>query len=103
MDYKATDFTPDRQRNQTMAVVHFVMQAIAKHIPDDGPHRKYATRDLFDALQAAGVDIITNEDRAKAGLPPRGPKGWTDHELQILEAKRMEALLSPMPPMIMAL
>lgn len=84
-----------------MAVVHFVMQAIGKYVPNND--LKYAHRELFDALQAAGVDIITNEDRTKAGLPPRGPMGWTSRELQILEAKWMEALLSPMPPIIMAL
>lgn len=102
MDYKGTDFTPDRQRNQTMAVAHFIMQAIGKHIPDDGSSRKYAMYDLIEALDKAGVDIITAEHRTAAGLPPRGPKGWTDHELRILEAKRMELLLSPMPPLILS-
>jgi hypothetical protein len=100
MEYKAIDTTPDRQRNQTMAVAHFIMQAIGKHIPDDGSSRKYAMYDLVEALDKAGVDIITAEHRANAGLLPRGPKGWTNHELQVLEAKRMEALLSPMPPFI---
>ena len=99
MDYQAADFTPDRQRNQTMAVVHFVMTTMNKFIsPDD---RDYAHRELFEAIQKAGVDIITSEHRASAGLPPRSPMGWTDHELKVLEMKRMEALLAPIPPMIM--
>lgn len=102
MEYKAIDMTPDRQRNQTLAVAHFIMQAIGKHIPDDGSSHKYAMHDLIEALDKAGVDIITAENRVNAGLPPRGPKGWTDHELRILEAKRVEALLAPMPPMLVA-
>lgn len=101
MAYKETDFTIDRQRQQTMAVVHFVMQAIGKHIPDDGSSRKHATYDLFDALDKAGVEIITAEHRVATGLPPRGPKGWTNQELQIMEAKRMQAMLAPMPSFIM--
>lgn len=99
MDYKDTDFTIDRQRQQTMAMVHFVMSAVNKYIAPD--ERQYANRALYEALDKAGVDIITAEHRAAAGLPPRGPKGWTNHELQIMEAKRIEAMLSPMPPIIM--
>lgn len=100
MRYKATDLTPDRQRMQTMAMVAFVMNAIGKHIPDDGSSHKRATYDLFDALQNAGVDVITAEHRKAAGLPPRGPMGWTDQELHIMEQKRIEAMLSPMPIMV---
>ncbi len=95
----ATDFTIDRQQRQTMAVVHFIMSTINKYIPPED--REYARHDLFEAIQKAGVEIITAENRAAAGLPPRGPKGWTDHELHIMEAKRIEAMLAPMPPIIM--
>lgn len=100
MDERTFDFTPDRRRQQVMAVIALIMDAIGKHIPDDGHSRKHATYDLLDALDGAGIDIITNDDRAKAGLPPRGPKGWTDQELKILDLKRMEAMLAPMPPLI---
>lgn len=95
MEYKAIDMTPDRQRQQTMAVVHFVMNSVSKYISPD--EREYAYHELFEAIQKAGVDIITAEHRANAGLPPRSPKGWTDYEMQVIEAKRMEALLKPMP------
>jgi predicted methyltransferase len=98
MAYKETDFTIDRQRQQTMAVVHFVMETVNKYIsPDD---REHAHHELFEALDKAGVDIITAEHRAAAGLPPRSPKGWTRDELHIMEAKRIEALLAPRPPLI---
>jgi hypothetical protein len=96
----ATDYVPDRQRRQIQAIAHLIMDAIGKHIPDDGNSRKHALYDLFDALEKAGIDIITKEDREAAGLAPRGPKGWTVTELQVMEAKRMEALLRPPPPMI---
>lgn len=98
-DLRAIDMTPDRQSNQTMAVTHFVMKALDEYIPRD--LQKYATRALFDALQEAGVDIITNENRIEAGLPPRGPKGWTDWELKVLDLKRQEAMLAPMQPLIL--
>ena len=93
-------FVPDRQRRQIDAIVHLVMEAVRKHIPDEGNAHKHAVYDLRDALESAGIDIITNEEREKAGLPPRGPKGWTYEELKVLEVKRMEALLRPLPPMI---
>lgn len=92
------DFTPDRQRQQVMAVAHLAMQAVRKHIPE--ALWKRATLDLCEALDAAGIDIITAEDRAKAGLEPRSAKGWTPTELQIMDAKRVEAMLGPIQPLI---
>lgn len=70
MDYKAIDFTPDRQRQQTMAMVHFVMQTIGKHIPDDGSSRKYAMHDLYEALDKAGVDVHHCGASGSGGWPP---------------------------------
>jgi len=99
-ELKAFDFTPDRRRHQVMAIVALVMDAIGKHIPDDGHSHKHATYDLLEALDKAGIDIITEEDRARAGLPPRGPKGWTHQELQIMDHKRLMVMLEPLPPMI---
>jgi hypothetical protein len=79
MTYKGSDFTIDRQRQQTMSMVHFVMSTVSKYIaPDD---REYAHHALYEALDKAGVEVIMPEHRAAAGLPPRGPKGWTYQEL----------------------
>lgn len=100
MDLRTLDFAPDRQRMQIQAIAALVMSAVGKHIPDDGSSHKHAVYDLIDALDKAGIEIITADDRAKAGLPPRSFKGWTEQELHILENQRMLAMLSPMPPLI---
>lgn len=91
---------PDRRYRQIHAVAHMIMSAIGKHIPDDGHSRRHAVEDLLNALDTAGIDIITNEDRARAGLPPRGELGWTDQELHIIDLMRQRALLEPMQPVI---
>ena len=59
-----------------------------------------ASRELFAMFYEAGADIITDADRAAAGLLPRDKHGLTREELQILEAKRIQAMLAPLPPMI---
>lgn len=102
MDYKATDFTPDLRRNRAMAMTAHVMQTIGKYITNDEDNfQRRASEDLFELFYENGVDIVTDQMRADAGLPPRGPKGWTEVELRIMEDKRTEAMLRPFPPMIL--
>jgi predicted metal-dependent phosphoesterase TrpH len=93
------EYAPDRQRYQVDAVAALIMSAVGKYIQRDD--HKYATRDLIDALHNAGIDVITKDDREKAGLPPRNQKGWTDQELAIMDVKRTEAMLRPLPPIIL--
>lgn len=93
------DYSPDRRRVQINAIIAFVMDAIGKHIPDDGHSRKHAVYDLQDALARAGVEIITEQERLNAGLPPRNERGWTQEELRILDARIMKAMLEPAPSM----
>ena len=50
---------------------------------------------LFALFHDQGFEIITDHDRAALGLPPRNHDGWTAAELQILEARRLEAMLKP--------
>lgn len=61
------------------------------------PHRE-VYRALFDVLYATGVEVITDADRAAAGLNHRYDKGMTDHELRIYEDRLHEAMKRPMPP-----
>lgn len=93
-------FRPDRRRAQINCMVALVMDAIGKHIPDDGSSHKRATYDLMDALYKTGASFFTEEDRRQAGLMPRDETGWTREEFQIMDSKLTMAMLEPIPPMI---
>lgn len=56
-----------------------------------------AYNELGGLLYREGVEIITDADRKMAGLPPRNNLGWTYDELEILEARRKEAMLNTKP------
>jgi hypothetical protein len=74
-----------------------VMHAIGKYITDEeNDHYREAARALLDLFYDNGVDVITDQMRADAGLPPRGEKGWTEQELHVMEMRRIEAMLKPM-------
>lgn len=60
-----------------------------------------ASRELAKMLYESGADIITDADRATAGLSPRGPYGLTREQLRIIEARHTEMMLHPLPPIIM--
>lgn len=90
-------YLPDRRRQRVDALVHATMNALDKFIADDD--RKAAYYALVDLFTSKGIDILTAEDRERIGLPPHNEKGWTDQEVRVLELKRMEALLRPMPMM----
>jgi hypothetical protein len=65
-------------------------------------HFRDATRAIFTMFHDGGYDVVTDVDRQRAGLPPRGPYGLTDQELQILEHRRLEHMLNPAPPMMVS-
>lgn len=93
---------PDRRRAQINAIVALVMDAIDKHIPDDGHSRKHAAYDLIDALQKTGASFFTEQDRREAGLPPRDDYGWTQQELAVMDSRLLKAMLEPVPPIIVS-
>lgn len=96
-------FTPELRRNKASALTAHVMNVISKYLCDHGAHgHRDASRALMQMFYESGADIITDADRAVAGLPERGPYGVTREELQIMETRRMKAMLEPMPPMIVA-
>jgi hypothetical protein len=82
-----------------MAFEAEIMRIVAKYVPDDRERDclRDLARELFDKLHAEGVEIITDATRAEAGLPPRGPDGWTQDELVALEHRRLEVMMAPMP------
>ena len=50
---------------------------------------------LTDLLMEKGLEVISDYDREQAGLPRRGPDGWTADELVALEKSRLEMLFRP--------
>lgn len=70
---------------------------------DDLP-RLHVARDahriISEFLTRIGAELVTDWDRDQAGLPPRGSLGWTIEELRVLEYRRLEAMLQPMPSVV---
>ncbi len=50
---------------------------------------------LMNVFTQEGVEVVTDYTRAEAGLPPRGPDGWTLEEMAALERARLEAITAP--------
>lgn len=57
--------------------------------------RRDIYRSLFDLLYVTGAEVITDADRAMAGLEPRNERGLTETELRIMEDRMTEAMLKP--------
>lgn len=95
---------PEMRRNRASRITAHIMHLIGKYLCDHGEERgpRYASEALFEALYESGADIVTDADRATAGLAARGPYGITAEELRIIEAKRIQEMLAPMSPMIIA-
>jgi hypothetical protein len=83
---------PLREQRVNFAVA-FLMETLRLFVPHD--RLKSCVRDLSDRLHDAGVEMITDDVRAQAGLPRRGDLGLTAQELHVLEAKRMEMMMHP--------
>lgn len=97
---KAIDqrITIDRRRIRAQMLTAQILHIVGRHLSDED-HRNKALREiayeLQEALERAGVEILTDDDRRAAGLPERGPEGWTIEELIILEEKRLEVMRRP--------
>lgn len=66
------------------------MHLIDEYITDrENNNYRKAYNALYEAFHQAGVEVLTDHDRAMAGLPTRDVKGWTPQELAILEAARL--------------
>lgn len=90
--------TIDLRHKRAAALTSFIVHTVSKYICDCDRMRK-PMRDLHDELFAefhkTGVEIVSDYDREAAGLPPRGPEGWTIEELIALEKRRLELLRAP--------
>lgn len=83
---------PDVRKIRVMQIAHQIMHTIAKYFAKSDDSYQHALEDLTDAFYDVGAEIITDDDRRRAGLQPRGDLGWTPLELATLEAKRIEAM-----------
>lgn len=95
---------PELRRRHAQALTAHVMHAIGDHLCRHGEEDglREASAKLFEMIYESGAYVVTDADRQAAGLPMRGPYGLTQQELQIMEAKRIEAMLAPMPPMVIS-
>lgn len=96
-------FVPELRRHHANALTAHIMHTIGDYLCRHGEvdGLREASRTLFETIYESGAYIVTDADRAEAGLPMRGPYGLTRDELRILELKRTEAMLRPLPPMIL--
>lgn len=103
MDFGSRTLTIDKRRMRAQALTAHVMHAIGKYLCRHGQEdsAREANRVLFEMFHEAGADIVTDLDRANAGLAPRDHNGLTREELQIMESRRIEAMLRPMPSIIL--
>jgi hypothetical protein len=113
------DFAPDRRRLRAEMIAHHIALALNPWIErmerleewvesqrDDADKRGLprTMRDIyekiFETLYIEGAEVITDVDRAAAGLPYRNAKGLTEIELRIMEDRLTSVMLSAMPPIM---
>ncbi len=87
----------DLRRLRVQSLLAQIMHIVEEHICDHEPrnHRREVTNKLYDLFATEGVEVLTDYTRQEAGLPPRGPDGWTLEEIIALEKRRLEILNRP--------
>lgn len=75
------------------SLAHAVFSAIEQYVdPRDTRHCIYAIAKLFTEK---GVEVLTDLDRERYGLPPRDENGWTQQDIVVLEILRSLAIIKP--------
>lgn len=90
-----TDFRLHRARQLTVMILNIVGKFMCEHGNSQG--YRDAERALFEVFHAEGVEIVTDQMRAEAGLPRRGEKGLSRPELLALEAQWLAEVGRPKP------
>lgn len=94
---KAIDMTDRTSMNirytKASQLASWLMRTLDDHLPRASRSEAYAK--IMEFLMTEGLEILTDEDRNRAGLPPRGPNGWTHAELLALEYARLHAISAP--------
>lgn len=88
----------NRKHPRTQQVMGHAMHLLAPFLKDGT--EKYAYYALADFFDSQGVQLITEAHRIEAGLPSRDHNGMTLEELRIIEAKMIEGMSRPPPPML---
>lgn len=92
----------DLRRRRAEALTAAVLQKLWPRIdatdPEELHHRitRLVHETMFEVMFEHGVEVLTDHTRAEAGLPARGPDGWTMEELAALERSRLHMLLKPL-------
>ena len=73
-----------------------IMQIVDKYLRDEGREHRDCSRELLDVFYDSGAEVITDADRAIAGLSPRNEQGLTAQELQLLEMHRLQVMMRPL-------
>jgi hypothetical protein len=85
----------DFRRHRAMHLTAALMQELDEVLDGlngSGIRREIQER-LFAALERNGAYVMTDEDRAKAGLEPRDGRGWTPSELIAERQAYQDALM----------
>lgn len=95
---------PELRQIKAQQLTAHILHVIGPFLCEHGDSRAYedASRALQQLFYESGADIVTDTDRRVAGLPERGPSGLTAQELSVLESRRLEAMMQPLAPMILA-
>ena len=82
-----------RHRRATM-LASALMHEIEQLLPND-----ICRRDIYDAmfevLHGQGVEVLTDYDREKLGLPKRDRLGWTEAEVRAYDQRLLIAFTTP--------
>lgn len=81
-----------RMRAQMMAAELY--RVIEPHLDRDAD-RRTVHDGLMELIFSDGWEVITDAQRAEAGLPPRNEEGWTAEELVALEQHRLDLMTRP--------
>lgn len=91
------DLRRRRADSLVAAVIHRLYPRIDATDPEELPHRitRMVSDAMFEVMYEEGVEVLTDYTRQEAGLPPRGPDGWTMEEIVALEKRRLDLLTAP--------
>ena len=108
---------PDLRYHRAQLLTAAVMREIAEHLDalqdlgrwaqDQGveapaalkPHAEVHDK-IMKLFMQEGVEVLSDNDRRKAGLSPRNDKGWTPEELMAYEKVRLALITAPPAPVI---
>ena len=91
---------PDIRRHGAQQLMALIIGCLEDHFNRYPPDVAYGRisrfyRELEHELQTKGYMVLSDDVRARVGMAPVGPEGWTKQELLIYEAARQAILMQP--------